>query len=115
MEFEDYYVTCSLKHTMEHWLWCAALLIEVFGLFWCSGNNYTPPCSAAYCVLTLLSNVCRTGSVATAGLDYAERVEIFVIDCTHWLPPLAGTTKPSGRVRQSETDDYPSVFHSDNI
>jgi hypothetical protein len=35
MEFEDHYVTCSLKHTMEHWLWCAVLLIEVFGLFWC--------------------------------------------------------------------------------
>jgi hypothetical protein len=33
MEFEDHYVTCSLKHTMEHWLWCAVLLIEVFGLF----------------------------------------------------------------------------------
>jgi hypothetical protein len=29
MEFEDHYVTCSLKHTMEHWLWCAVLLIEV--------------------------------------------------------------------------------------
>jgi type II secretory pathway component PulF len=41
MEFEDHYVTCSLKHTMEHWLWCAVLLIEVFGLFWCLmvGNN----------------------------------------------------------------------------
>jgi hypothetical protein len=25
MEFEDHYVTCSLKHTMEHWLWCAVL------------------------------------------------------------------------------------------
>jgi hypothetical protein len=35
MEFEDHYVTCSLKHTTEHWLWCAVLLIEVFGLFWC--------------------------------------------------------------------------------
>jgi hypothetical protein len=35
MEFEDHYVTCSLKHTMEHWLLCAVLLIEVFGLFWC--------------------------------------------------------------------------------
>jgi hypothetical protein len=23
MESEDQYVTCSLKHTMEHWLWCA--------------------------------------------------------------------------------------------
>jgi hypothetical protein len=31
MEFEDHYVMCSLKHTMEHWLWCAVLLIEVFG------------------------------------------------------------------------------------
>jgi hypothetical protein len=29
MELEDHYVTCSLKHTMEHWLWCAVLLIEV--------------------------------------------------------------------------------------
>jgi hypothetical protein len=27
MEFEDHYVTCSLKHTMEHWLWCAVLWI----------------------------------------------------------------------------------------
>jgi hypothetical protein len=35
MEFEDHYVTWSLKHTMGHWLWCAVLLIEVFGLFWC--------------------------------------------------------------------------------
>jgi hypothetical protein len=31
MEFEDHYVTWSLKHTMGHWLWCAAHLIEVFG------------------------------------------------------------------------------------
>jgi hypothetical protein len=23
MEFEDHYVACSLKHTMEHWLWCS--------------------------------------------------------------------------------------------
>jgi hypothetical protein len=40
MEFEDHYVTCSLKHTMEHWLWCAVLLIEVFGLFWCLMEFY---------------------------------------------------------------------------
>jgi hypothetical protein len=40
MEFEDHYVTCSLKHTMEHWLWCAVLLIEVFGLFWCLEDTY---------------------------------------------------------------------------
>jgi hypothetical protein len=23
MEFDDHYVTCSLKHTIGHWLWCA--------------------------------------------------------------------------------------------
>jgi uncharacterized membrane protein len=40
MEFEDHYVTRSLKHTMEHWLWCAVLLIEVFGLFWCLKFNF---------------------------------------------------------------------------
>jgi hypothetical protein len=34
MEFEDHYVTSSLKNTMGHWLWCAVLSIEVFGLFW---------------------------------------------------------------------------------
>jgi hypothetical protein len=33
MQFEDHYVTWSLKHTMGHWLWCAVHLIEVFGLF----------------------------------------------------------------------------------
>jgi hypothetical protein len=31
MEFEDHYVTCSLKHTMEHWLWCAVLEQNMFG------------------------------------------------------------------------------------
>jgi hypothetical protein len=39
MEFEDHYVTCSLKHAMEHWLWCAVLLIEGFGLNYNHNNK----------------------------------------------------------------------------
>jgi hypothetical protein len=53
MEFEDHYVTCSLKHTMEHWLWCAVRLIEVLSsLDDCSAQVF-PYDIFAYC------SICR--------------------------------------------------------